>query len=114
VIALICGFVVFVEQSWFGPARSGRAAQVELDAVFAKNRWDGYAGTWHYDYRVRIVSSDIGDEEMVELYPILHELPWLKFIQLDTPSMTDTGLANMKREFPNCRVIDLASARAAR
>lgn len=102
VTAMMCGLVVFFEQGWFGPARVGRESQTQLDAVFAKQGWQGYAGTWHYDYRVRIVSSDIGDAEMKVLYPILHDIYWLKHIELHTASMTDEGLAEMKREFPQC------------
>lgn len=108
VVALICGLAVFVEQSWFGPARLGRESQTRLDAVFAEHQWQGYAGTWHYDNRVRIVSSDVGDDEMRLLYPILHDIHWLKHIEFHTPSMTDEGLAEMKTEFPKCFFTNLA------
>ena len=102
VVAMICGFAVFIEQSWVGPERVGRQAQDRLNAVFAKYQWQGYAGTWHYDYRVRIVSSDIGDDEIKKLYPILRDIPWLRYIELGATSMTDGGVADMKREFPQC------------
>lgn len=108
VIAMMCGLVVFFEQSWFGPARVGRESQSQLDAIFAKHKWEGWAGTWHYDYRVRIASSDIGDDEMKELYPILHDIYWLKHIEFHTTSMTDQGISDMKREFPNCVFTNLA------
>lgn len=70
VAAVMCGLVVFVEQTWFGPARVGLDAQAQLDTIFAKHKWKGQAGTWHYDFRVRIVSSSVGDKEIEELYPI--------------------------------------------
>ncbi len=102
IAAMVFGSAVFVERTWFGPARIGVESQARLDTIFAKYQWQGYAGTWHYDYRVRIVSSDIGDNEMKKLYPILHDIDWLKHIELDTASMTDEGLSEMKVEFPNC------------
>ena len=101
-VAMFVGLMIFVEWTWFGPARIGTAAQGRLDAAFAKNQWEGWATAWHYDYRVRITSPDIGDDEVEQLYPILHDIPWLRHIELYGTAISDEGLSDLKREFPDC------------
>jgi hypothetical protein len=50
-----------------------------------------------------ICSFDIGDVEVMDLYPILHDIPWLMHVELQT-SMTEKGIAAMRGEFPECVV----------
>ena len=104
-VCVILGAVVFVEWSWLGPARTGRIAQAKLDSLFSHHKWDGYAGIWHYDNRVRVQSKDVGDDQIKKLYPILHCLPWLRRIELYGTTITKGGIADIKKEFPNCHFI---------
>jgi hypothetical protein len=102
IFAIAFSVVAFIQQAWFIPVRIGTAAQSQLDVVFAKHNWQGYAGTWHYDCRVRIASPDVGDSEVTELLPILRDIPWLKHIELYGTSLTEDGISSMKDEFPDC------------
>jgi hypothetical protein len=36
-VAMFCAFALFVERTWFGPARVGRAAQTEFDTIFVNH-----------------------------------------------------------------------------
>lgn len=101
-IALLCAIVALLEQEWFGPAREYSRSQSKCERIFSANGWQGYANTFHYDMRIRITSPDIGDEEIRLLYPVLREIPRLRYIELFATSMTAEGIASMKRQFPDC------------
>jgi hypothetical protein len=101
-IAIPCAVFAFLEHEWFGPARTYAESQAKCEEIFAANGWQGHASAFHYDMRIRITSPDVGDVEIKTLYPILHEIPRLRYIELYATSLTDDGVAAMKREFPDC------------
>lgn len=101
-VAVPCALAALVEREWFGPARAYAESQAECEKIFAANGWQGYATAFHYDMRIRITSPDIGDDEIKLLYPVLREIPRLRYVELYATSMSDEGIAEMKREFSGC------------
>ena len=89
VAAVFIGVSTLLERTWYGPARIGSLAQMRFDQIFAKHHWDGYAAAYFYDSRVRIASPDIGDAEIKEFYSVLHEISWLRRIELYATSITE-------------------------
>jgi hypothetical protein len=93
---------VFLQIAWFGPARVYADAQERCETVFAENEWSGYPLWFHYDYRVRFVCAEIADSNVSLLYPIIHSVDGLRYIELYATSLTPDGIASMKKEFPDC------------
>jgi len=89
---------------WFEESRIGTEAQSRFNVLFAKRGWSGHALPFFYDGRVRIESSDIGDKELRELYPILREIGWLRHIELYETRVTPAGVADFQHQFPGCHV----------
>lgn len=103
-IAIPVSFFALIEIAWFGPARIYADAQMRSDVIFADQNWEGHATWFHYDRRVRLTSPSLTDDNVRMLYPILHDIEDLRYIELYATSMTDEGVAGMKREFPNCHL----------
>jgi hypothetical protein len=101
-LAIPIGLFAFLELAWFGPARIYADAQSQCEAVFSENNWSGYPLWFHYDYRVRFVCPELSDDNVSQLYHIVHSVDGLRYIELYATSLSPNGIADMKREFPDC------------
>ncbi len=101
-VSLPVAAYIFLQVTWFGPARVYADAQKRCEAVFAENEWPGYPLWFHYDYRVRFVCPELDDSNVSLLYPIIHSVDGLRYIELYATSLTPDGVAAMKDEFPGC------------
>ncbi|MBM3965983.1 MAG: hypothetical protein FJ308_13110 [Planctomycetes bacterium] len=93
-----------LEVSWFAPARNGRESQAKFNQLIAGNKWDGFIAPTHYLHNVRILINDIGEAEIRKLYPILHEIYWLKHIDIYAPEISQEMLDELHSEFPECTI----------
>ncbi|EMI52700.1 hypothetical protein [Rhodopirellula sallentina] len=100
--ALPVGLFAFLDFAWFGPARIYADAQSRCEDVFAQNDWSGYPLWFHYDYRVRFVCPELDDDNVSLLYPIIHSVDGLRYIELYATDLSDDGVAAMEHEFPHC------------
>jgi hypothetical protein len=102
---LVC--YLTLEYSWFAPARNGVAAQRKLNKLINENQWDGYIAPTHYFQDVRIILNDFDESEFKKIYPILHEIYWLRHINILAPEISADVRAEIQREFPKCAVYNL-------
>lgn len=103
VAILLCSYT-FVENTWFGPAQLGREAQAEFNRLIADNQWDGFIAPTFYLHDVRIGLYNVEETEMRKLYPILHEIHWLKHIVIHSPPLSPQMLQELQAEFPECMI----------
>ncbi|TWT63035.1 hypothetical protein [Rubinisphaera italica] len=95
---------VFLQMIWFEPVRVYAEAQSRSEAVFAEQEWNGYPAWYHYDSRARFTCPELNDENVSLLYPIIHRVEGLQYIELNETSLSPEGVAAMKKEFPNCHI----------
>jgi hypothetical protein len=105
VVGVFFAGIGLVKREWFDPRDEGLAAAERFDALFAKRHWSGLAAPFFYDYRVRIDSPDVGDDELRELYPILQDIGWLRYIEVRNTRVSQAGIADLRRHFPRCQII---------
>jgi hypothetical protein len=94
-----------LEVSWFAPARKGAESQAKFNQLIADNKWDGVIAPTHYLHNVRILIHGIEEAEIRKLYPILHEIYWLRHIEIYAPEISQRMLDELQSEFPQC-IID--------
>ena len=51
--------------------------------------------------RGRITGPDVGDDEIKLLYPVLRDVPRLRYIELYATSVSQDGLTAIKQDFPD-------------
>jgi len=104
ILAVVAAVSDRLNQMWFRPRDEALKAQAEIDAVFLRNQWSGGAAVYFYDYRIRVVSDEVGNAELSELKPIFQSLPWLRRIDLRQTAVTASGAAVLRDSLPRCRV----------
>ena len=104
VLAILFAGLRFVEVNWVAPARNGREALAKFNQLIAENKWDGSVVPIHYFRSVRILINRIDEAELKKLYPILHEIYWLRTISIDYPEVSEQMLHELQSEFPQCTI----------
>ena len=108
VVMLLLGIVFgcqrFLEVSWFAPARNGMKSQARFNQLIADNEWDGTIAPTHYLHNVRILINHVDETEVRKLYPILHEIYWLRHICIYAPEISQELLDELHSEFPQCTI----------
>ncbi len=103
-LAISLASYTFVENTWFGPARLGREAQAEFNRLIAENQWNGSIAPTFYFHNVRIGLYNVDETEIRKIYPILHEIYWLRHIVIHSPSLSPQMLRELQAEFPQCMI----------
>ena len=103
-LGILFGCSRFLEVSWFAPARNGMETQAKFNQLIAENNWDGFVAPTHYLQNVRILINHAGDTEIKKLYPILHEIYWLRHICIYAPKISKEMLDELHSEFPQCTI----------
>lgn len=101
-VGIFFGFSRFLEVRWFAPARNGLESQTKFNQLIADNKWDGTIAPTHYLQNVRILINHVDETEIRKLYPILHEIYWLRHICIYAPQLSQEMLDELHCEFPQC------------
>ncbi len=94
-IALICGFFAALERTWFGPVREGQEAQRRLNEMIAEQKWQGQITPDFSLYRVLILIDCEHEDELEKIFPILHDISWLKELIIYEPELSEAAIARM-------------------
>lgn len=100
--AVVFGANQFLEVTWFAPARTGVESQVRFNQLVAENKWEGMIAPTHYLQDVKILINDVSESEIRKLYPILHDIDWLRHICIHSPAISRAMLQELRSEFPRC------------
>lgn len=105
-IAVVCALCVSAERSWFGPARQNVELQRRFDQIIADRGWQGQINPIHYFDEVRILINNVPADELQTIFPVLHEIRWLRLIKIYEPRLSETELERWRSNFPNCIVLN--------
>jgi len=103
-LGILLASIRSLEVRWFSPARNGREVQAKFNQLIADNNWDGNVAPTHYLKNVLILINDVDEAEIRKLYPILHEIYWLRHICIYAPKISKEMLDELHSEFPRCTI----------
>jgi hypothetical protein len=104
VVAIPLAGYVWLHRNWIRPAQVGLNALGRANSLVARRHWSGSIAPTHYLQRVDIYLDNVDDTGIKELYPILRDIDWLRYIQVYAPLLTEDGLTDLRNEFPHCIV----------
>lgn len=103
-LGILFGCCKLLEVRWFAPARNGIESQAKFNQLIADNKWDAAIAPTHYLQNVRILINHVDETDIRKLYPILHEIYWLRHICIHTPKISQEMLDELHSEFPQCTI----------